>query len=181
MLKKSFDIIVAFMALVFLLPWLIIIYFACLIDTKNNGLFIQERIGQYGQTFKIYKFQTIHPITQKISRFGAFLRRSKIDEMPQLFNILIGDMSFVGPRPDIAGYYDQLLGENRKILRLKPGLTSEASIKYANEEELLDQQENPLTYNDNTIFPDKVKMNLHYYNNQSFLLDLQIIVKTIFK
>jgi lipopolysaccharide/colanic/teichoic acid biosynthesis glycosyltransferase len=90
-------------------------------------------------------------------------------------------MSFVGPRPDIPGYYDKLEGENRKILELKPGLTSEASIKYANEEELLNQQDDPLFYNDTVIFPDKVKMNLEYYYKQSILVDLQIIVKTIFR
>jgi lipopolysaccharide/colanic/teichoic acid biosynthesis glycosyltransferase len=90
-------------------------------------------------------------------------------------------MSFVGPRPDIPGYYDKLKGEDRKLLQLKPGLTSEASIKYANEEEILASQINPLKYNDVEIFPDKVKMNLEYYKNQCFLLDLQIIMKTIFK
>ena len=90
-------------------------------------------------------------------------------------------MSIVGPRPDIAGYYDKLEGENRKILELKPGLTSLASIKYANEDEILSKQENPQQYNDEVIFPDKIKMNLEYYHKQSILLDLQIIFKTIFR
>ena len=119
--------------------------------------------------------------TQQISLFGRFLRRSKLDELPQLLNILLGQMSFVGPRPDIPGYYDKLEGESREILALKPGLTSEASIKYAKEEELLNQQVDPLAYNNNVIFPDKVKMNLKYYYNQSIFLDLQILFRTIFR
>lgn len=122
----------------------------------------------------------MHPQTNAISAWGSFLRNSKLDELPQLFNILKGDMSFVGPRPDIPGYYNLLQGENRKILTLKPGLTSEASIKYKDEEELLAQQENPLAYNDHIIFPDKVKMNLEYYHQRSFWGDLGIIFKTIF-
>lgn len=115
-----------------------------------------------------------------ISRFAKFLRKSKLDELPQLFNIVKGDMSVVGPRPDIPGYYDALEGENRKILELKPGLTSEASIKYRNEEMLLQSVSNSKKYNDETIFPDKVKMNLNYYYNHNLLIDLKIILKTIF-
>ena len=112
--------------------------------------------------------------------FGKFLRKSKLDELPQLLNIIKGDMSVVGPRPDIPGYYDALEGENRKILELKPGLTSEASIKYRNEEMLLKSVSNSKKYNDETIFPDKVKMNLNYYYNHNLLIDLKIILKTIF-
>ena len=103
-----------------------------------------------------------------------------MDELPQFWNIIKGDMSFVGPRPDISGYYDKLEGENRKILELKPGLTSLASIKYANEEYLLKKQENPIGYNDKIIFPDKVKMNLEYYYSNSILNDIKIIWTTIF-
>lgn len=149
--------------------------------TKSFGVFLQKRIGQFGKPFTIFKIKTMDDGTKKASAFGIFLRKSKLDELPQLFNILIGQMSFVGPRPDIEGYYDNLQGEARKILELKPGLTSEASIKYANEEEILNQKENPLEYNDTIIFPDKVKMNLEYYYKQSFLVDLQIIVKTVFR
>lgn len=149
--------------------------------TKSFGVFLQKRIGQFGKPFTIFKIKTMEDSTKKTSTFGIFLRKSKLDELPQLYNILIGQMSFVGPRPDIEGYYDNLQGEARKILELKPGLTSEASIKYANEEEILNQKENPLEYNDTIIFPDKVKMNLEYYYKQSFLVDLQIIVKTVFR
>lgn len=101
-----------------------------------------------------------------------------MDELPQLFNILVGDMSFVGPRPDVEGYYDRLQGENRKVLELKPGLCSWSSLKYIDEEALLQKQENPLEYNDEVIFPDKVKMNLGYYYNQSFWEDIKILWAT---
>ena len=151
------------------------------IDTQSFGLFFQERIGQYGKTFQIYKIKTFNDTTKKGTALGRFLRKSKLDEVPQLFNIVLGQMSFVGPRPDVPGYYDKLEGENRKILELKPGLTSLASIKYSNEEDLLSKQINPLHYNDTIIFPDKVKMNLDYYYKQSFLVDLQIIVKTLLR
>jgi lipopolysaccharide/colanic/teichoic acid biosynthesis glycosyltransferase len=163
------------------LSWLL---FLCIIlaslDTKSFGLFIQERIGQFGKPFRIYKIKTLRDLTKEISGFGKFLRKSKLDELPQLFNILKGDMSFVGPRPDVAGYYDLLEGENRKVLELKPGLTSEASIKYRNEEKILKSIDNPLYYNDSVLFPDKVKMNLEYYYNHSIWVDIRIIFKTIF-
>jgi lipopolysaccharide/colanic/teichoic acid biosynthesis glycosyltransferase len=151
------------------------------IDTKSNGLFIQERIGQFGKSFRIFKLKTIKDDSKEISKVGNFLRKSKIDELPQLWNVIIGNMSIVGPRPDIKGYYDKLEGDERKILELKPGLTSLASIKYANEDEILKLQRNPLKYNDEVIFPDKVKMNLDYYYNRSFFVDLKIILKTIIR
>lgn len=180
-LKRFFDFSLSLTLIILLSPILVVLYVFSTINTTSNGLFIQTRVGQHGKFFGIYKFKTIHPQSQSISKFSAFMRKSKIDELPQLFNILKGDMSFVGPRPDIPGYYDKLTGENRKLLELKPGLTSEASIKYANEEEILASQPNPEYYNDYVIFPDKIKINLEYYYNQSFLLDLQIILKTILK
>ena len=176
--KRIFDVLFSLLGLLFL-GWLILVFWIlATFDTKSNGLFIQERIGQFGNFFKIYKLKTMHPKTRTISKLGTFFRKSKIDELPQLWNVFLGDMSFVGPRPDIAGYYDILEGENRSILELKPGITSLASIKYANEEAVLAQQINPLDYNDSIIFPDKVKMNLDYYKNHSFIGDLKIIFKT---
>ncbi|WP_338409720.1 sugar transferase [uncultured Flavobacterium sp.] len=178
-LKRAFDFTGA-LVVVFLFFWIILICIVTAsIDTKSFGLFIQKRIGQHGKTFQIFKIKTLNDKTKTSSRFGKFLRKSKIDELPQLWNILKGDMSFVGPRPDIPGYYDALEGEARKILELKPGITSEASIKYRNEESLLAQQDLPLAYNDRVIFPDKVRMNLDYYYHRSFLGDLKIIFKTI--
>ena len=147
------------------------------LDT-GKGLFLQTRTGQYGKPFTIYKMRSMQPSCGTVSTYGRFLRRSKLDELPQLLNILLGQMSFVGPRPDIPGYYDQLQGEDRKILQLKPGLCSRAAIKYFNEEKQLSQQSDPLNYNDKIIFPDKVKMNLDYYYHQSFREDLKILWET---
>lgn len=178
-IKRLFDFILSLLLTVLLSPAFVVFYILSSFDTESNGLFFQKRVGQYGKLFTIYKLKTIHPKTQNISKIGRFFRKSKIDELPQLFNILNGTMSFVGYRPDIEGYYDTLQGEKCKILNLKPGLTSLASLKYANEEYILAQQKNPLKYNDEIIFPDKVKMNLEYTLNHSFLVDLQIILKTL--
>lgn len=167
-----------FCSLFILLLFGAIILFLMLIvsfDTNSGGIFLQKRIGQYGKPFNIFKIRTINDKTGHISKFGMFLRKSKLDELPQLLNILLGQMSFVGPRPDIPGYYDKLQGEERKILELKPGLISKAAIKYYNEEALLKEQTDPLKYNDEVIFPDKVRMNLDYYYNRSFAEDLRIM------
>jgi lipopolysaccharide/colanic/teichoic acid biosynthesis glycosyltransferase len=181
MVKRIFDLLFSVVGFI-VVGWLLFLFWIMAsVDTKSNGLFIQERVGQWGKIFRIYKLKTIHPMTAKISRFGNFLRKTKIDELPQLFNILKGEMSVVGPRPDIAGYYDVLILAERKILELKPGLTSLASIKYASEEQLLAKQKNPLQYNDAVIFPDKVKMNLDYYYNWSLCGDIKIIWQTIFR
>lgn len=177
--KRLFDILFAIVGLL-LLGWLIICWILASIDTKSNGLFIQKRIGQFGHTFNIFKLKSMKEVNglKTISRFGNFIRKTKIDELPQLFNVLMGNMSVVGPRPDVPGYYDKLQGADRKILELKPGLTSPATLKYANEETLLAQQKNPLHYNDTILFPDKVKLNLNYYYNHSFFGDLKIIEQT---
>ena len=181
MFKRLFDIFFSTIAILFL-GWLILIcYFMAVVETESNGLYKQKRVGQYGNRFTIYKLKTIDPISGNVTFFGKFFRKYKIDELPQLWNVFIGDMSIVGPRPDMEGYYDQLAGENRKILELKPGLTSEAAIKYFNEETILALQQEPLKYNDEVIFPDKVSMNLDYYYNHSFFGDIRIIIKTIFR
>lgn len=180
-LKRLFDLFFSFLFLVVVSPILFVGYIVASWDTRANGIFTQQRVGQYAKLFTIYKFRTIHPKTRKISKTGKFLRRSKIDELPQLVNVLKGEMSFVGPRPDLPGYYDTLTGEDRKVLELKPGITSEASIKYAAEEVLLAAKENPLKYNDEVLFPDKVKMNLDYYHRRSFWLDLQIMLRTVWR
>ena len=179
MIKQIFDRCFALFGMLLLFPILLICWLLAAIDTSSNGLFLQTRIGQFGKPFIIYKLRTMHPKTRNVSNIGAFLRTYKFDELPQLLNVLLGNMSIVGPRPDIAGYYNKLIGENRNILTLKPGLTSEAAIKYANEDQLLAQQENPLHFNDTVLFPDKVKLNLAYYYNRTFWGDLQLIFKTI--
>lgn len=178
-IKRLFDILFSGLALL-CIGWLIVIcWFLAALDTKANGFFLQKRVGQHGKLFTIIKLRTMKD--GAVTPIGAFFRKTKIDELPQFLNVLIGNMSVVGPRPDIVGYYDVLEGENRKILRLKPGLTSEASLKYFNEEYLLAQQKNPLEYNDTIIFPDKVKMNLDYYHNRSFFGDLRIVFATVFQ
>ena len=180
MAKRFFDIFFSFWMLVFALGIIFLAWIIVCIDTKSNGFFLQKRVGQNGKLFTIYKLKTIHPISGKSSNLGNFLRKSKLDELPQLLNVFFGEMSFVGPRPDIPGYYDLLEGENRKILELKPGITSMASIKYREEDTLLSQQKEPLRYNDTILFPDKVKLNLEYYYTNSILGDIKILWKTIF-
>lgn len=156
-------------------------------------LFKQERVGRYGKIFYIYKIRTMKTSSDnknmfvttanddRILPFGKWLRRTKLDEIVELVNVLKGDMSFVGPRPDVKGYADKLEGEDRKILELRPGITGPASLKYINEEEILAKVDNPQQYNDEVIFPDKVKINLDYYYNRSFWGDIGIILKTIFR
>jgi lipopolysaccharide/colanic/teichoic acid biosynthesis glycosyltransferase len=151
--------------------------------------FTQKRVGQHGKLFTMIKLRTMtvnhggSSISVKgesrITPLGAVMRKYKLDELPGLWNVLKGDMSFVGPRPDVPGYADQLEGEDRKILLLKPGITGPASMKYSNEEEILADQDDPVKYNNEVIYPDKVRINLEYLKNQSFILDLKIIIYTI--
>jgi lipopolysaccharide/colanic/teichoic acid biosynthesis glycosyltransferase len=177
--KRITDVILSLILILLVGGFIVFAIILASLNTRAWGLFTQKRIGQYGKPFTIFKLRTIHPKTGNISTFGKWLRKYKIDELPQLINVLIGNMTIIGPRPDIEGYYDRLEGEDRKILNLKPGLTSPAALKYLNEEYLLSQQPNPLQYNDEVIFPDKVKMNLEYYYNQSFINDLKIMWQTI--
>lgn len=181
-LKRFFDILFALIALVFFFWLLLSAWFIAIIDTRTNGIFTQVRIGQHGKRFKIYKLRTMQAVQNseilQSSKPGQLLRNFKLDELPQLINVFKGEMSIVGPRPDVEGYYDLLVGENRKILELKPGLTSLASLKYYDENALLNKQINSLAYNDSVIFPDKIKMNLDYYEHQSFYNDLKIIAAT---
>ncbi len=142
-------------------------------------LFKQTRIGKNGVPFTIYKLRTIPEGATVPNAWGAFLRSSKLDELPQLLNVLKGEMTLVGPRPDVPGYADLLQGDDRIILTLKPGITGLASLKYRNEEQLLAQQPNPKQYNDEVIWPDKVRINKWYASNRTFLIDLQIIFYTL--
>lgn len=176
--KPLIDIIFSFFGLLILSPLVLLILILLYFIHKSNPIFQQTRVGQYGKYFKVYKFKTIRE-DGRPDELLKLLRKTKIDELPQLINILKGDMSLVGPRPDIPGYYDKLKNEDRLVLRLKPGLTGHASLKYANEEDLLSLQDDPLRYNDEIIFPKKIKLNLHYYQNVSLLFDLKIILKTI--
>ncbi|WP_177732596.1 sugar transferase [Flavobacterium inviolabile] len=193
LMKRLFDVVLAILLLMIGLLLMVVVWLLSAIATKSNGLFFQKRIGQFGKTFTIIKFRTMRSIALRDPVSGEYvnraiippvcaaLRKYKLDELPQLINIISGDMSFVGPRPDLPGYYDQLEGEERKILQLKPGVTCEASIKYADEENLLKKQKNPEQYNDEVIFPDKVKMNLEYYYKRSFFGDIKILFNTLFR
>lgn len=159
-------------------------------STKKFGLFSQNRVGENGKLFKIFKIRTMKVhipkedfITLKnddrITSFGKFLRLFKLDELPQMVNVLIGDMSLVGPRPDVPGYADKLIGDDRIILTVKPGITSPATLKFKNEENLLSKQKNPKKYNDEVIWPEKIKINKQYILEWSLINDIKCIVKTI--
>jgi len=181
MAKRMFDFVLA-LAGIFLTGWIMLLFFIIAsIDTGQPGLFTQRRIGRFGKKFTIYKLRTMKDtaLGKRISIVGSFMRRYKIDELPQLFNILAGSMSFVGPRPDVAGYYDLLQGDDRKLLMMRPGLTGPASLKYANEETLLATAKNPSYLNDHIIFPDKVRINRAYQEHADFWLDIKIIAYTL--
>lgn len=189
MIKRIFDFTAALFGILLLWPLLVVV--AILIKVKMPGpiFFTQKRVGQHGKLFTMIKLRTMkvnhggNSISVKgesrITPLGATMRKYKLDELPGLLNVLRGDMSFVGPRPDVPGYADQLQGDDRRILLLKPGITGPASMKYSNEEEILALQADPVKYNDEVIYPDKVRINLAYLDNQSFLLDLKIIVYTV--
>ncbi len=178
MSKRIFDFFLSLVCLL-LLGWLImLLIILASINTKSFGLFLQKRVGQHGKLFTIFKIKSMDA-SGYINGFSGFIRKYKLDELPQLVNIFMGQMSFVGPRPDVPGYYDKLEGEYAKILELKPGLTSEAAILYKNENLLLQNQINSKAFNDQIIFPDKVKLNLNYYYTRNFLVDLQIMLKTL--
>ena len=187
--KQLFDYIFALILLILLVGLIFCMILIATIDTKEFGLFKQNRVGQFGKSFKIYKIRTMKGVhlstittdSHSITRIGKFFRDYKLDELPQLFNILKGDMSFVGPRPDVKGYADTLKGEDCKILKVKPGITGPAQLKYRNEEEILSSVDNPRLYNDKVIWPDKVKINKEYVENWSFYKDIYYIIKTITK
>lgn len=191
MIKRIFDIAASLFGLIVLSPVLIFIALLIRIRMPGPALFKQKRTGRYGKAFTIYKFRSMtldhggSTISVKgenrITPLGGTLRKYKLDELPELWNILKGDMSFVGPRPDMPEYTDRLVGEERKILELRPGLTGPATLVYANEEELLASVEDPNKYNDEVLWPEKVRLNLEYYRERTFFGDILIILRTIFR
>lgn len=183
--KRIFDVILVVLLLPILSIPIVFIVVIATIDTHQYGIFSQYRVGQNGRLFRIYKIRTLKAekhilghLDKSATNFGRFLRRTKLDELPQLYNILIGDMSFVGPRPDIQGFADELEGDDRIILTVKPGLTGEATLKYRDEERVLERQKDPEHYNRTIIWVDKVKINKNYVRNYSFYLDLKLILKS---
>lgn len=189
-IKWIFDRTASLIGLLVLWPVLLIIAFIIKIKMPDGPvIFRQKRIGRNALPFTMYKFRTMtvnHSGSSvsvagesRITPLGSILRKYKLDELPELWNVLIGDMSFVGPRPDVPGYVDKLTGDDRAVLSLRPGITGPASLKYRNEEELLAQQSDPQKYNDTVIFPDKVRINLYYLHHYSFTKDIEIIFCTV--
>ena len=188
--KRVFDFFASLVGLILLSPLLLYIAFRIHKEDRGPVFYSQTRVGKDGKEFEMYKFRSMtvgHSGSSvsvkgesRITPLGAKLRKYKIDELPELWNVLIGDMSLVGPRPDVPGYADNLQGGDRRMLLLKPGITGPASLKYRNEEELLAGQDNPQKYNDEVLFPDKVRINIEYLDNWSFWNDIKIIVYTVF-
>lgn len=189
-LKFIFDRVMALVGLLVLWPVLLVV--AVLIRVKMPGgpvIFKQKRVGRNGKLFTMYKFRSMtvgHSGSSvsvagesRITPIGAKLRHYKLDELPELWNVLIGDMSFVGPRPDVPGYADMLQGSAREVLKLRPGITGPASLKYRDEEDILAEQPDPQRYNDEVIFPDKVRINLYYLHHYSFIKDIEMIFCTV--
>ena len=203
-LKFFFDRVVAFIGLLFLCP--VILVTAILVKIKMPGgpaFFVQKRVGKEGKLFNCHKFRTMtvkHSGStvsvagdSRITPFGAKLRHYKIDELPGLWDVLIGNMSFVGPRPDVPGYADKLTGADRDVLKLRPGITGPATLKYRVEDEMIAEyvakkqaegdtrpmQVIATEYNDTVIYPDKVRLNCYYYRNYSFIKDIQMILCTV--
>lgn len=190
-LKRIFDFVVSLFGLIIISPVLLIVSIIIGIKMGFPIFYKQHRIGQYGIEFTMIKFRTminnsgkdINTITIKgesrITELGKKLRKYKIDELPEIWNVLKGDMSFVGPRPDVPKYLNKIIEIDKDILKLKPGITGPASMKYRNEEEILANVENPIKYNDEVIFPDKVRINKNYLLNRSFFGDIKIILFTV--
>lgn len=204
-IKWIFDRVVSLIGLLFLWPVLLIV--AILVKIKMPGgpaFFVQKRVGKDGKLFKCHKFRTMtvkHNGStvsvagdSRITPLGAKLRHYKLDELPGLWDVLIGNMSFVGPRPDVPGYADQLQGDDRRVLQLRPGITGPATLKYRLEDEMISEyvakkqaegdtrpmQEIAVEYNDTVIYPDKVRLNLYYLDHYSFVKDFQMILCTVF-
>jgi len=191
-MKRLFDFITSLIGLLVLAPIFIIVSLLVKMSSVGPVFFVQKRIGKNGKIFQMIKFRSMSVIQNsnstisfrgdiRITKVGAFLRKLKLDELPELWNVLKGDMSLVGPRPDVCGYADNLIGEDRKILELRPGITGVASLKYYDEEDVLATQDNPLKFNDEVIYPDKVRLNLDYYYNNNLWIDIKIIFATIFR
>lgn len=188
--KYLFDRIMAFVGLVVLSPILFVVWILIRIKMPDGpAVFTQKRVGKGGRLFTMYKFRSMSAHhsgstvsvagESRITPLGAKLRRYKLDELPELWNVFIGDMSFVGPRPDVPGYADKLEGDDRRVLQLRPGITGPASLKYRDEEVLLATQANPQEFNDKVIYPDKVRINLYYLDHYSFVADIKMIIATV--
>jgi len=189
-IKRSFDIGLSLLGLLATVWVIIIAWVLSTLETRRNGFFSQSRVGRHGRLFRVIKIRTMRDTPgidttvtasgdPRITPLGRFFRKTKIDELPQLFNVLLGQMSFVGPRPDVPGFADCLDEGDNIILLVRPGITGPATLKYRDEEVLLARQEDPDAYNREVLFPDKVRVNKAYIENYSFRRDLYYIWKTI--
>ena len=193
MIKRIFDISLAAIGLILFSPLILLLILISKLDTKDSGIFSQERVGKNGRKFNLFKIRSMRNsnkintvVTTKndtrITRIGSIFRKYKLDELPQLWNVLIGEMSFVGPRPEVEEYVRLIPKQlEKKILSVRPGITGPASIKYRDEENLLELQNDPEKYNKEVIFPDKIKINLDYIENINLISDIYYIYKTIIK
>lgn len=191
MVKRCFDILMALIGLILLLPFFILIALAIIVDSKGGVLYRQERIGKNRVPFSLLKFRsmatgadkkgllTVGANDSRVTNVGLFIRKYKLDELPQLVNILIGDMSFVGPRPEVQKYVDKYSQEQLKVLQVRPGLTDYASLEYFNENELLSKSPNPEETYIQEVMPTKLKLNFKYIENQGLITDLKLIFRTI--
>lgn len=192
-IKRIFDFIVSLFGVIIISPILLIVAIAIKIDSKGDVLFLQKRVGRKGRPFYIYKFRTMVTDAEKlgkqitvgkdnrITKVGDFLRKYKIDELPQLINVVKGDMSLVGPRPEVPRYVELYTEEERKVLDIRPGITDLASLRYKDENEILGKVENPEEYYINVIMKDKLKLNLEYIEKSNIIFDISLIFKTIIK
>ena len=192
-MKRLFDILASGFGLLILSPLFLILAVWIPLDSPGPVFYRQTRVGRGGRDFRIFKFRTMRVGADKgslvtiggrdprVTRAGDFLRRLKLDELPQLINVLVGDMSLVGPRPEVRKYVDLYSPEQLHVLDVRPGMTDAASIKYRNESELLGQAEDPEDYYIHVVMPDKLAINLNYVRNHSFRGDIRLIFKTIWK
>lgn len=190
-IKRIFDFLVSLIGIIILLPIFIIVSIAIKLDSKGEVLFLQKRVGRYGKEFNIYKFRTMVTDAEKIgkqitvgkdnriTKVGAFLRKFKIDELPQLFNVLKGDMSLVGPRPEVPKYVALYNEKQRHVLDVRPGITDMASLRYKDENDILGKVDNPEEYYINVIMRDKLNLNLEYIEKSNVFFDIYLIIKTI--
>jgi len=189
-LKRGFDLFCACLGLAAMFWLIALVWIVATLDTGANGFYTQERVGRFGRRFRVIKLRSMRDVPAiqttvttagdaRITRLGRLLRQLKFDELPQLINVLKGEMSIVGPRPDVPGFADKLEGEDRVILSIRPGITGPASLKYRNEESLLAGVDDPEAYNHEVIFPDKVGLNREYIEHWSFANDLRYIWQTI--
>ena len=190
-MKRIFDIVLSTIGLIIVLPFFIIIGLAIIFDSKGGIFYIQKRVGQFNKDFNLLKFRTMGIGASKfglltvgnkdsrVTKVGYFLRKYKIDELPQLINVFLGDMSFVGPRPEVRKYVDLYTIEQQEVLSMKPGITDYASIQFRNENELLSKVEDPEKYYIEHIMPEKLKINLIYFKNVSIFTDFKILFLTL--